>query len=60
MYLGFEKEDFPRHMMRDGITFEIDHYVLDKNLKKTNLFDFIQFCIHNQKSIVRINKLEIS
>lgn len=59
MYLGCEKEDFPRHMMRDGITFEIDRYVVDKNLKKINLFDFIKFCIHNQKSIVRINQLEI-
>ena len=59
MYLGCEKEDFPRYMMRDGITFEIDRYVVDKNLKKINLFDFIKFCIHNQKSILRINQLEI-
>lgn len=59
MYLGCEKEDFPRYMMRDGITFEIDRYMVDKNLKKVNLFDFIEFCIHNQKSIVRINQLEI-
>lgn len=59
MYLGCEKEDFPRYMMRDGITFEIDRYVVDKNLKKINLFDFIKFCIHNQKNIIRINQLEI-
>lgn len=59
MYLGCEKEDFPRYMMRDGITFEIDRYVVEKDLKKINLFDFIQFCIRNQKSIIRINQLEI-
>ena len=59
MYLGYEKEDFPRHMMRDGITFEIDGYRIDANLKKLNLFDFIQFCIKNQKTIVRIQQLEI-
>lgn len=59
MYLGCEKEDFPGYMMRDGITFEIDRYVVDKDLKKMNLFDFIEFCIRNQKRIVRINNLEI-
>lgn len=59
MYLGCEKEDFPRYMMRDGIPFEIDRYVVDQRLKKMNLLDFIEFCIHNQKRIVRINQLEI-
>lgn len=59
MYLGCEKEDFPRYMMRDGIPFEIDRYIVDKTLKKMNLLDFIEFCIHNQKRIVRINQLEI-
>lgn len=59
MYLGCEKEDFPRYMMRDGIPFEIDRYAVDKTLKKMNLLDFIEFCIHNQKRIVRINQLEI-
>ena len=59
MYLGCEKEDFPRYMMRDGLPFEIDRYVVDSSLKKMNLFDFIEFCIHNQKRIVRINQLEI-
>lgn len=59
MYLGCEKEDFPRYMMRDGIPFEIDRYIVDKSLEKMNLLDFIEFCIHNQKRIVRINQLEI-
>lgn len=59
MYLGCEKEDFPRYMMRDRITFEIDRYVVDQNLKKMNLSEFIEFCINNQKRIVRINNLEI-
>lgn len=59
MYLGCEKEDFPRYMMRDGIVFEIDRYITNKNLSKLNLIDFIKFCIDNQKSIIRINQLEI-
>lgn len=59
MYLGCEKEDFPRYMMRDGIAFEIDGYQVDKNMKKMNLLEFIEFCIRNQKRIIRINHLEI-
>lgn len=59
MYLGCEKEDFPRYMMRDRIAFEIDRYVVDPKIKKMNLFEFIEFCINNQKRIVRINHLEI-
>lgn len=59
MYLGCEKEDFSGYMMRDRIPFEIDRYVVDQNLRKMNLIDFIEFCIRNQKRIVRINQLEI-
>lgn len=59
MYLGCEKEDFPRYMMRDGISFEIDRYVVDESLKRMNLREFIEFCITNQKRIIRINHLEI-
>lgn len=59
MYLGCEKEDFPRYMMRDGISFEIDRYMVDESLKKMNLREFIRFCITNQKGIIRINHLEI-
>jgi hypothetical protein len=59
MYLGCDKDDFPRYMMRDGIVFEIDKYLVEKDLKKLNLYQFIEFCIRNQKKIIRINKLEI-
>lgn len=59
MYLGCDKEDFTSYMMRDKIAFDIDKYNVDKNLRKISLFDFIEFCVHNQKRIVRINNLEI-
>ena len=59
MYLGCEQEDFPRYMMRDGITFDIDKYVVERDLKKLNLIEFIEFCIRNQFKIIRINQLEI-
>lgn len=59
MYLGCESEDYTSYMMRDGLTFEIDHYPADKNLRKLSLVQFIEFCIRNQKHIIKINKLEI-
>ena len=59
MYLGCNVDDFPGYMMRDGITFDIDKYPVQENLKKLNLLEFIDFCIHNQKSIINIKQLEI-
>ncbi len=59
MYLGCDKEDMTHYMMRDQIAFDIDEYTIEKGLKKVNLYDFIKFCIRNQKHIIRINTLEI-
>ncbi len=59
MYLGCEKEDFPSYMMRDGIVFEMDRYIIDKTIKKMNLYEFIEYCIRNQKKITRISELEL-
>ncbi len=57
MYLGIEKKDFPTYMMRDKISFEIDKYAYEKELKKMNLEEFIDFCIRNQKYIIRDGKM---
>ncbi len=59
MYLGCEKEDFTSYMMRDKVSFDIDKYPIEKDLRKLNLFEFIEFCIQNQFKIIRINQLEI-
>lgn len=59
MYLGCDKEDMTHYMMRDQVAFDIDNYTTEKALKKIDLFEFINFCIKNQKYIVRINNLEI-
>lgn len=59
MYLGCDDEDFPGHMMRDGITFDIEKYPVQEALSKMNLLEFIEFCIRNQKSIINIKQLEI-
>ena len=59
MYLGCDREDFPSYMMRDGFSFDIDKYKVEKDLCKLNLFEFIEFCIQNQFKIIRISQLEI-
>lgn len=59
MYLGVTVDEFPGYMMRDGIAFDIDKYVYEDKLSGLNLLEFIEFCIRNQKSIVRIKQLEI-
>ena len=53
MYLGIPKEDFDAFMMRDKIAFESDKYAYEKELKKMNIEQFIDFCIRNQKYIIR-------
>ena len=59
MYLGADKEEMMNFMMRDKIAFDIDKYPYEKELKKKDLLEFIDFCIRNQKYIVKIHELEI-
>ena len=40
-------------MMRDKIVFEADKYAYEKELKKMNIEEFIDFCIRNKRYIVR-------
>ena len=53
MYLGVPKEEFLSYMMRDKVSFEVDKYAYEKELKKMNIEEFIDFCIRNQKYIIR-------
>lgn len=59
MYLGVSKGDMKNYMERDKISFDVTKYAYEKQLKKLDLFQFIDFCIRNQKYIVKINELEI-
>ena len=56
MYLGVPKEDFQTYMMRDKISFDTEKYAYEKELKKMNLEEFIDFCIRNKRYIVRDSK----
>ena len=57
MYLGVSKEEFPTYMKRDKIFFDTLKYAYEKELKKMNLEEFIDFCIRNQRYIIRDTKV---
>ena len=59
MYLGADSSEMLDYMTRDKIAFDIDKYTYEKQLKKVDLLQFIDFCIRNQKYIIKINELEI-
>ena len=59
MYLGVKKEDLVKYMKRDKILFDVSKYTYERQLKKVDLLTFIDFCIKNQKHILKINELEI-
>jgi len=53
MYLGVKKEELYTYMARDKISFDQDKYAYEKELKKMNLEEFIDFCIRNKRYIIR-------
>ena len=59
MYLGYSKEDILNRMMEDKIIFELDKYTFERGLATVDLKTFINFCIKNQKHILKIKELEI-
>ena len=59
MYLGVSKEEMVNYMNRDKIGFDISKYTYERELKKLDLYGFIDFCITNQKYIVKIEQIEI-
>ena len=62
MYLGNDtKESILREMLDDKIGFDIDNYPIDKNMKKMNLQEFVDFCSKNSKHILTLgNVLKLS
>lgn len=53
MYLGIPKEQFDEYMTRDKIVFDKEKYTYEKELKKMDIEEFIEFCIRNRRYIVR-------
>ena len=59
MYLGYSKEEILNRMLEDKIVFELDKYTFERHLATVDLKTFIDFCIKNQRHILKINELEI-
>lgn len=58
MYLGYDtKEAILNRMLEDKIGFDIENYPIDKNMKKMDLEDFVNFCIKNNKHILKLNNV---
>ena len=58
MYLGYNTEEtIIDRMIEDKIGFDLDKYPIDKNMKKLNLQEFINFCIKNSKHILKLNNV---
>ena len=59
MYLGYSKEEILNRMMEDKIIFELDKYTFERGLATVDIKTFIDFCIKNQRHILKISELEI-
>ncbi len=59
MYLGYSKEEILNRMLEDKIIFELDKYTFERGLATVDLKTFIDFCIKNQRHILKISDLEI-
>ena len=58
MYLGYiDKEKILNKMIDDKIGFDLDKYPLDRSLKKMNLKVFTEYCIKNNKNILKLNNI---
>ncbi len=56
MYLGITKDEFPTYMIRDKISFNVNEYTYEPELHKLDIEEFIEFCIRNQRYIIKKSK----
>ena len=59
MYLVYSKEEILNRMLKDKIIFELDKYTYERHLATVDLKTFIDFCIKNQRYILKIRELEV-
>ena len=60
MYLGVNKNDFEKYMIRDNIFFNINNYNYISYLKNIDIYSFIDFIIKSKESILGIKDLNDS
>lgn len=59
MYLAVPKGEFQTYMARDKIDFDANNLAYEKELKKMNLDEFIDFCHRNRRYMIRKEKIEL-
>ncbi len=58
MYLGYDtKEALLDKMMEDKVAFDLDRYPIDKNIKKIDFDEFLDFCIKNNRHILKLGNV---
>ena len=53
MYLGVPYDEMEKYMIRDNIFFQLTEFKYDENLKKYNIYDFINYILGNKNKILR-------
>ena len=53
MYLAVPKDEFTTYMARDKIAFEANSMAYEKELKKMDIVEFIDFCYRNKRYIIK-------
>lgn len=53
MYLGVNKEDYDKYMVRDNIFFDKNKYKNEQIIKQLDIYSFIEFLIKNKKVITK-------
>ena len=58
MYLGYDTKDkLLNKMLEDKIAFDLDYYPINKNIKKLNFEEFLDFCIKNNRHILKLGNV---
>ena len=53
MYLSVPKDEFTTYMARDKIAFDASSMAYEKELKKMDIVEFIDFCYRNKRYILK-------
>ncbi len=56
MYLGIDLENTPNYMMRDNIVFDVENYTNEIQLRKLDIYQFIDFIVRNKRHILKFKK----
>lgn len=59
MYLAVPKGEFQTYIARDKIDFDANNMAYEKELKKMDISEFIDFCHRNKRYMIKTEKVEL-